>query len=135
MPLAIGTVQRAGHVGVVIAGHDRHPIGRAEILQPHLGAVHLLAGGEVDEVAGDGHVVGAVTLHVGDELDQRVAEHGALPVALPVDVAGDALGRELPIGEFGKRAEMDVGKMGKAKHRPIVRVAALKGRLGGIAIV
>ena len=50
--------------------------------------------------------------------------HDVAAVALPVDVADHALGREVPIGYIGKRTEMDVGEMGEPEHRAFVGYAA-----------
>jgi hypothetical protein len=47
---------------------------------------------------------------------QRVGEEVPAPVAVPVDEAGDALGKKLQEGEGRERPEMDVRYMGKSEH-------------------
>ena len=44
-------------------------------------------------------------------------------VALPVDVADHALGREVAIGYIGKRTEMDIRKMGEPEHHAFLGYA------------
>nr|BAT25575.1 hypothetical protein [Aureimonas altamirensis] len=73
-------------------------------------------------------MIGLLLAQVGNEVQQRIAEHGALSVALPVDVTGNALGRELAIRDFGQGAEMDVGKMGESKHQRQCKPAAGFGK-------
>jgi hypothetical protein len=50
--------------------------------------------------------------------------HDVAAMALPVDVADHALGREVPIGYIGKGTEMDVGNMGEPEHHAFLGYAA-----------
>ena len=61
---------------------------------------------------------------VDDRLDDGVVV-AAAPAAVPVDVAGDALGDEFAVGYIRQRTKMDVGEMGKPEHANLVGEAAL----------
>ena len=126
-PDAPGTadlVEGARHIGVVIAGHDRNVLGRPERFQPELRQFDLAVERQVDEVAGDGEMVDAHGLDVGDDRADHAIMHDVAAMALPVDVADHALGREVPIGYIGKGTEMDVGDMGEPEHHAFLGYAA-----------
>ena len=63
----------------------------AQRLQPQPRQLDLPVERQIDEIAGDGDVVGRVRLHVRDDrVDDGVVQEAAA-VALPVDVAEHAL--------------------------------------------
>ena len=115
-PGAAHFVERAGNVGVVIAGHDRDIISAAEQFQPLPGHVDLYVEGEIDQVARDGDVVWRGRLHVCNDRVYDIVVQKLPPVAVPVYVACDPLGDQIAIGYIGKRAKMDVGDMREPEH-------------------
>ena len=66
---------------------------------------------QVDEVAGDGDVVGRLRLHVGHQRVQHLAPIIFAAVAGPVQVAEGALSRELGQPRLGQRRQMRVRQM------------------------
>ena len=63
-------------------------------------------------------MVGVLLLDIGQQGVEHAGKEIPAAVAVPVDETGDALRRELPQGQFGQGAEMDIGDMGKFEHRP-----------------
>ncbi len=123
-PGAADLVEGARHIGVVIARHDRNILGRAQRLQPEPRQLDLAVERQIDEVAGDGEMVDAGRLDVGDDRAEHAVMHDVAAVALPVDVADHALGREVAIGYIGKRTEMDIGNMREPEHHAFLGYAA-----------
>jgi hypothetical protein len=71
---------------------------------------------QIDQIAGDGKVIGCARLDVGDDgVDDGVA-HVAAAIALPVDVTDHPLGGEIAIGYTGKRSQVDIGNMREPEH-------------------
>ena len=62
-------------------------------------------------------MIDAGRLDVGRDRAEHAVMHDMTAVALPVNVADHALGREVPIGYIGKRTEMDIREMGEPEHR------------------
>ena len=60
---------------------------RAQALEPGQRIDVLLRQADVDEVAGDGDVVGRLRLEVGDDAVEHVALIGVAAVAQPIGVA------------------------------------------------
>lgn len=74
----------------MIAGNDRG-VGRiAERAQPGGGGTDLDAAGQVDEVAGDGQMIGLMSADVVEQQIQRAAEKVLASISMPVHKAGDA---------------------------------------------
>ncbi len=103
-------------IGVVVAGDRGHVARRAEMAQPFRGADELLRQAEIDEVAGDGDLVG-LALHdiAGEEVEDLAAMH-ELAAAMPVHVAEDALRHEVAAARARHRAQVNVGKMREGEH-------------------
>ena len=55
-------------------------------------------------------------LHVRKESVGDAVVQEPTPVALPVDVASDPLGRQFSVGYIGQGTKMDVRKMRKTEH-------------------
>ena len=104
------------HIGVVIAGDGGHSARRSEMMQPFRGADEFLGQAEIDEIAGDGDVVGLLLDDVaGDEVEDLAPMH-VFPPAMPIDVAEHALAQQLAAPGARHRAQMNVGEMGEGEH-------------------
>ena len=69
---------------------------------------------EVDEVAGHREVIDADGLDVGDDVPEHAVMQDMAAVALPVDVADHALGREVAIGYIGQADQDGRRRYGRA---------------------
>ena len=119
-PLAPGRETFGGvprHEGVVIAGADGDVAGIAERLQPGAGGLELGGGGEVDEVAGEGDVIGAVGANIVGEGPQNLRLM-LWPLASPGEGAQSPLGEDVGARQrIGRRLQMRVGQVREAKGR------------------
>ena len=96
----------------------------AKRLQPEPGQLDLLVERQIDEVAGDGDMVGRVRPHVcHDRVDDIVVQEAAA-VALPVHEADRALRDELTKLHFRQGSKMNVRKMCEPEHVLFVGHAA-----------
>ena len=104
------------HIGVVIAGHERHVLRCAEAGEKGGGAGKLGGQADIDEVAEDGDVVRLPRAEVA--LDRceggRVVMHRAAQA--PVHIADEALADELGGARLGQRRQMRIGEMGEREH-------------------
>jgi len=119
------TMPRRPHIGVVIAGHDRDPLRRADAFEPGLGRGEFRLQRQVDEVAGDRDVVRALRLHVGDQRVQHLAAVIFVAVAGPVEIAQRALAREIAKLRLGQGRQMRIGQMRQREGIGHSRSAAL----------
>jgi hypothetical protein len=106
----------------VVAGNDRHVLRRPQALEPGERVDALLRQADVDEIAGDGDVVGPLRPEVGDD----AVEHQPLihrpAVAHPVGVAQRALKVPIARAEAGDRPQVDIGQVRDGKgcrHRSV----------------
>ena len=79
------------HIGVVIARHECHVVRRAERLEPGARRRELVGERDVDEIAGDGDVVGRCAFRSATIARSTSARWMAAPLAMPVDEAEPAL--------------------------------------------
>lgn len=77
----------AGYIGIVIAGNDRRVCGIAERAQPSGGRADLDAARQIDEVPGDGQVIGLMGADVVEQQIQRAAEKVLASISMPVHKA------------------------------------------------
>ena len=86
---------RGAHIGVVIAGDDGDMLGRSDTFQPRTGRCEFRLQRDVDEIAGDGDVVGPLRLQVLNQRVQHLAPMNLVPVARPVQIAERAFAGEV----------------------------------------
>ena len=103
-------------ISVMIAGDDadiRSLPQRLQEVQPG-----LEFGGEtdIDQIAGDGDVIGPRSLKIRHEQINRGNVEPALPAASPVQHAKGAFSGEFGKARTGQRPEMRIGEVGKDKH-------------------
>ncbi len=106
----------AGHIGVVVARHDRDFIGVARFRKPFGNRLDLQGRGEIDEISGNRQVIRIAHLDVLHQAVERPGKEVAHPVPVPVDESGDPLGGEFAEGEIGQRPQVDIGYMRKFEH-------------------
>jgi hypothetical protein len=94
-PVREGGGDAAAHIGVVVAGNQRHIGRRAERIEPHPRRRIFGRQRQIDEIAGDGDVVRLLRLEVGDDARQHLGLMDRLALAPPVDEAGHALADQL----------------------------------------
>jgi hypothetical protein len=100
---------RRPHIGVVISRHEAHVERVAERLHPGRSAAELGRHADVDEVARDRDVIGALGPQVHDQaLEHRHVVEPFAP-ALPVDVAHEALEPEVRAEGRRRGRQMRVG--------------------------
>lgn len=101
----------------MVAGDRRDLRWRSEMMQPFRGAEEFLGQAEIDEVPGDGDVVGLPLDEVAGQHVEHVAPVHELAPAMPIDVSEHTLAHE--IAALGPRhgAQMDVGEMGEGEHK------------------
>ena len=120
----------------MVAGHEADVVRVAERLHPGRGAAEFGRHADVDEIAGDRHVVGTLGAQVLDEAGEQRHVVEPLAPALPVDVAHEAL--EAEIGEAGQRGgrKVRVGDMrdGEDHGRPVLQARGGAPPLTGAAI-
>jgi len=75
---------------------------------------------DIDEIAGDGDVVGILRLKIGDDGVEHRAIVNEAPPAPPVQVTGDALAEQIARPRPWQRSEMDVGKMGEGEGHGVM---------------
>lgn len=108
--LDAGIARQVG-IDVVIAGNDGDALRRADAEQPLRRGFIFRRKPQVDEIAGDGDVIGAQSHRVRDQpVGDRTLVHAA-PATLPVQIPECALG--IPIARRKSRhgREVYVGKM------------------------
>ena len=108
--------ERALDVGVVVARHEAHRLGRPEPLHEDAARRPFARQADVAEVAGAGDVVGRGGADVGDERRENVHVVGGAAAAMPVEPAGDALREQLAHLRPRQRADMRIGEVGEAEH-------------------
>ena len=99
----------ARHIGVVIAAYGGDLFGLSQQLQPLTRGLYFGIEAQIDEVTGDGDVVGPGVPDVGDEALRGFRKMMARAIALPVDITGDPLGHEVAARYHGQGPEMNVG--------------------------
>ncbi len=62
-------------------------LGVPDVAQPRAGSLVFGGKSEVDEIAGDGNMIGLVGQHVADHEIEAVARVGATALALPIQIA------------------------------------------------
>ena len=102
---------RGAHIGVVIAGHDRDLLRRADAFEPRLRRLELRLQRQIDEIAGHRDVVRPLRLQVGDQRIQHLAAVIFVAVAGPVEIAKRALADEIAHPRRGQRRQMRIGQM------------------------
>ena len=65
------------------------------MVQPFRGEDELLGQAEIDEVAGDGDVVGLLLDQIAGQHVEHVAAMHELPAAMPIDITEHALAEEV----------------------------------------
>ena len=112
-----GEVARGATRGerIVVSRADRHLARVAEGEQPRAGGFELLGRREIDHIAGDRHMVGRPTDHMGGD----GVQHGLdvpTPLAPPGEAAQQAFrGHVAPAEGQGRRRKLQVRKMGEAE--------------------
>ena len=105
------------HIGVMVIGHQRNVVRCTNALQP-LSRFHKFERqGDVDEITGDGDVIGVMGLHIGDQFAKHVAAMDHVPLAVPVEIADGAFAREFAQARGWHRAEMRIGQMREQERR------------------
>ena len=100
-------------IDVVVTRHDGHVMRRADLVQPCGRRLVLSGQPQVDEIAGDGDMIGLVRQHVGhDEIERRAVVRAAA-LALPIDVAEAALDVEMTQRNSRHRRKMHIRHVGK----------------------
>ena len=111
------TMSRGADIGVVIARDRRHGSGRPHTSEPLPRRAEFRFQREIDEIAGDGDVVGGLRLHVGDQRVQHLAAIIFAAVAGPVEIAERAFACEFGQPRFGQRRQMRVRQMRELEGR------------------
>ena len=88
----------------------------AECFKPCLDGADFDFRREIDEVAGDGQMIGLLAAYMVDQQFKRIAKQMLASVAMPVHITCDPLGKEIPNRNLWQRAKMDIGNMGKLEH-------------------
>jgi len=70
----------------------------------------------VDEVAGDGHVIGRPRLEIAHQHVDLLGAVDLVPIAPPVDVAQQTLAREIPQARREEGSEVRVREVGQDEH-------------------
>ena len=102
---------RGAHVGIVIAGNDRHPIRWADAFQPLAGRCEFRWQRQIDQIAGDGDVVGLLDVEVRPQQVEQFAAVDGVAIALPVGVAERALADQFVQARRRQRRQMRVREM------------------------
>jgi hypothetical protein len=105
------------NISVVIAGNDGDPIGFADVSQPRQRWREFRLQREIDQVAGDGDVVGPLRMQVRDQRIEHLAPLIFMASARPVEIAERALARELGHPRRRQGRQMRIGQMRQRKGR------------------
>ncbi len=117
-------LQRAGHVGVMVAGDDGDTVGCAELHQPLARPDELLTQGEIDEISGHYDMVGPLSVNILDQGGEDVIVEAVAAVALPVDVTEQPFRYEVAPSDGRQGPEMQIGQVGEGEHcRRLIRRA------------
>ena len=108
--------ERLAHIGVVIAGHQRHVVRRAERVQPRARRRVFRQQPDIDEVAGDRDVVGRLRVQVAHQELDPLGAVDPVPGVPPMQIAEHALVGELAQPRPRQRREMRVGEMSENEH-------------------
>ena len=114
-PVLRRSVCHLPQVDVVIAGNDGDVLGAADGSEPVAGALILDRQRQIDEVAGDGDVVGRLRFQVARDLIENFAAMDMFALAVPIDEAEPALADELRQPRLQRH--MQIGDMGENEHR------------------
>ena len=103
---------RHGHIGVMVSGYIGYPGWIAETLQPARGAGKFSIGRYIHQIAGEGHVIGACSLDVGNKGAGNGRIMLLVPLPFPVQRADKAFqGKIFPCGARRQRPKMDIREM------------------------
>ena len=116
-PQPAGVRPRHGHVGVVVAGNDAHPLRRAQRLQPAGGGGELAGKRDVDQVAGHRDVVGGDLGEIAGERVEHALAVDEDPAAAPRPVAEDALGGDDWQAEGQRRGNVRIREVRQGEHQ------------------
>ena len=116
-PVRGGVLDRVAHIGVVIARHHAHVVGRAEPRQPFPGRREFLLQRDVDEVAGDRDVVGRRGSQVVHQGFQRFGAVAHEPPPVPIDEAERALAGQLAKTRDRHGPEVRIRQVRQGEHR------------------
>ena len=106
----------AGHVAVVVAGHHRDPVGRAQGAQPGAGRRAFARQAQVGEVAGDGNVVRPHPLQVVRKRGKKPLVLLAAPFQLPAQPAEQPFAEEIARSQQLRAGQVRIGAVGE--HPP-----------------
>ena len=111
----------------MIAGHEADVGSLAQGLHPQRRALELGRHADIDQIPGDGDVIGALGAQVRDQALQKRHVVEPFAPALPVDESHDPLETQIGEARHGRRAQVRVGDMrdGEAhpEKRPVRRPA------------
>ena len=105
------------HIGIVIAGHDRDGIPRAQRAQPVTGLYEFLWQRDVCEIAGDDGVVRCEGLQVTSQCVEEFTPVFVTPAAPPRQITQYPLSRQLPEGRPRRIRQVRVGEVREAECR------------------
>ena len=115
-PVIPAIARRYLHQRVVVARHQRDPLGRSEAAQPRAGLRELGRQGQIDQIAGDRDVIGRDRMQVAHQGIENGLDVVAPPAQLPREVTEQALVRQLRPGYGRQLAEVQVGDVGEPEH-------------------
>ena len=96
--------------------------------QPFGGGHEFLGQPEIDEITGDGDVVGLLLDQiVGEDVEDVAAMH-EFPPAMPIHIAQHALAEEVAAAGARHRAQMNIGEMREGEQTQ----PSLAGRWAGL---
>src|SRR5216684_2127886 len=90
-PVPVAMKARSRHIGIVISRHHAHVGGPPQGFEPMACMGELGRERDIDEIAGDGHVVGLPAMKVAGDGIERIAAMEPTAAAPPIDVAEQAL--------------------------------------------
>jgi hypothetical protein len=123
-PVALPIKRRRRHIGVVIPRHHADVSRRPQGVEPAARRFELRRQRDVDEVTGDGDVVGPGDVKVARDGVEHLGTMNAVAAALPIEVAEQSLRGELGQARPRQRDEMRIGQMRQHEHvaaRPSMR--------------
>ena len=118
-PFARGHVGAAGDINVVIAWDEADVVRRSEARQPVAAARIFRRQADIGDVTGDGDMVRLLRLHIGDEPRQHRAVMHQMPLAPPVQPAGQPLAGQFTQARRRQRRQMRIGQMGEGERHPL----------------
>ena len=116
-PMLIAVKRGRLHIGIMVAGHEAYVAGLPKRFEPMAGALELPGERDVHEVAGYRYMVRMLAAQIARDCREGIGTMNGAPAALPIDVAKQALRRQ--VGEFWPRhrAEMRVRQVRQNKGR------------------